>query len=176
MSRLPLVDPKTATGRVKELFDGPFKALQVNLFKAMANSPAALEGYGGLHGALSKGVLSLKEREAVQLAIAQANGCEYCQAAHTAIGKMAGMTDAQTVEARHGKPTDPKLAALVRFALALHEKRGNASDSDVQAFRAAGYGDAHITEVIANYAVATFTNFFNVFNRTPVDFPAPPKA
>ncbi len=176
MSRLALIDPKSATGRAKDLLDGPFKALQVNLFKAMANSPAALEGFGGLHGALSKGLLSLKEREAIQLAMAQANGCEYCQAAHTAIGKSAGMTDAQALEARRGRPSDAKIAALVRFALALHEKRGDVSDSEVQAFRAAGYSDAHIAELIANYAVAAFTNTFNVFNRTPVDFPTPPKA
>ena len=175
MTRLTPVEPANATGHVKQLFDGPLAGKHLNIFKGMAAAPALLDGYLAFSGALAKGTLSLKERETVQLAIGAANSCDYCQAAHTAIGKGGGLTEAQTVAARRGSGTgDPKLDAVAKFALSLHEKRGNVSDADVQAFRSAGYGDAAIGEVIANYALATLTNYFNHLNETPVDFPTPP--
>ena len=172
MARIAPVNPTTATGKLKEIFDGPLVGKHFNLFKSLAASPAALQGYLGLAGALGHGSLSAREREAAQLAIAEANGCEYCQAAHTAIGKGAGLTEEQTQEARRGAVKDAKIGALVKFVLALHEKRGNASDADVAAFREAGYGDGHIAEVVGGYALALYTNYFNILNQTPVDFPA----
>ena len=73
MPRLNVVDPATATGRVKEIFDGPLKGKHLNIFKGFANSPAVLDAYLGMSGALSKTSLSAKEREAIALAVAQAN-------------------------------------------------------------------------------------------------------
>ncbi len=133
-----------------------------------------LDGYLGLSGALNKTSLSGKEREAIQLAVGEANNCGYCVAAHTAIGKGMGLTEQQTIEARRGGNSDPKINALVKFALALHEKKGFVSDADVSALKGAGYSDAHLGEVVAVYALAVFTNYFNHVNATPVDFPAPP--
>lgn len=174
MNRITPVDPATATGRAKEIFEGPLKGKHFNLFRAMAASPAALDAYLAMSGALSHGLFSAKEREVVQLAIAQANNCDYCQAAHTAIGKSVGLTEAQTVEARRGTLSDPKLDALAKFVLKLHEKRGFVSDADIATFTGAGYTTAHIAEVAAGYALAIFTNYFNHTNQTPVDFPKPP--
>jgi len=172
MGRLQSIDPSQATGRAKEIFDGPLKGKAFNIFKAMASAPAALDTYLGMSGALSAGVLSAKEREAIQLAVGEANNCGYCVAAHTAIGKGAGLTEAQTVEARRGKVEDAKLGALTRFALAIHEKRGFVSDADLATFKAAGYADGHVAEVVANYALAVYTNYFNHVNQTDLDFPA----
>lgn len=174
MPRLHVVDPAHATGRTKEIFDGPLKGKHLNIFKGMANSPAALDAYLGMAGALNKTALTGAEREAIQLAIGQANNCSYCVAAHTAIGKSLGLTEGQTIEARRGRLADPKLNALVRFALALHEKKGFVSDKDLAEVRAAGYTDGHIAEAVAVYALALYTNYFNHVNDTAVDFPAPP--
>ncbi len=175
MPRLNVVDPAKAEGRAKELFDGPLKDKRLNIFKGMANAPAALDAYLAFSGALAKGRLKASERELIALAIAEANICDYCRAAHTAIGKGAGLTDAQTVAARRGAiADDPRQDALVKFALKLHEKRGTVSDQDLQDFRAAGFDDGHITEVIANYALNLYTNYFNHVNDTAVDFPSPP--
>jgi uncharacterized peroxidase-related enzyme len=173
MARLATIDPNAATGTVKQLFDGPLKNLKVNMLTSLANSPAALEAFAVMHGALGKGTLSAKEREVIALASAQANGCGYCQAAHTAIGKMVGLTDQQTIDARAGTLTDPKLGALTRFVGALIEHRGHVSDGDVRTLRDAGYTEAQHAEVIANYALNVFTNYFNEFNHTEVDFPVP---
>ena len=177
MSRIATVEPAQATGRVKEIFDGPLSGKHFNIFKAMASSPALLDSYLAISGALGSGVLSAKERETVQLAIGAANNCDYCLAAHTAIGKGAGLSEDQTIAARRGSGTgDAKLDALARFALALHEKRGFASDDDLKAFRGAGYADDAIGEVIGNYALAVLTNYFTHVNETPIDFPPAPTA
>lgn len=172
MSRLAPVNPASATGRVKEIFEGPLKGKHFNIFKSMANSGAALDVYLGMAGALGKGLLNDKEREVIQLAVGQANNCQYCLSAHTAIGKGAGLTEGQTLEARRGKLGDARLDALARFALAIHEKKGFVSDADLSAFKSAGFADGHVAEVVANYALAVYTNYFNHVNQTPLDFPA----
>lgn len=175
MPRLNVVDPAAATGRAKEIFEGPLKGKHFNIFKGMANAPATLDAYLAMSGALKDASLSAKEQEVVQLAVAQANGCEYCQSAHTAIGKGAGLSDAQTVAARRGKiEGDAKLDALARFASAVFEKRGLVSDDDLKKFQSVGYTDQSVAEVSAVYALAIFTNTFNHINQTAVDFPTPP--
>ncbi|MFL6626699.1 MAG: carboxymuconolactone decarboxylase family protein, partial [Vitreoscilla sp.] len=58
-----------------------------NLFRVVANSPAALEGYLGMMGALAKGALPAATRERIALAVAEVNGCNYCLAAHAYLGK-----------------------------------------------------------------------------------------
>lgn len=174
MPRLKVIEPEQAEGKAKELFDGPFKDMHINIFKGMANSPAVLEAYLGMAGALSNGLLTAKEREVLMLTVGEANGCGYCVSAHTMLGKQAGLSDEETVAARQGELKDPNLAAVATFALALHEKNGWVSDDDLAAFRDAGYTDGHIAEVVANYALSTLTNYFNHVNETEVDVPAAP--
>lgn len=175
MPRLNVVEPATAHGRAKDIFDGPLKGKHFNLFKGLANAPAALDAYLGLTGALGKGALSPAERELIALAIGEANGCDYCVAAHTVIGKGAGVSDSDAVGARRGALADnPRHDALVKFALRLHEKKGSVSQQDLEDFRHAGFNDGHVAEVVANYALSIFTNYFNHVNESEIDFPAPP--
>ncbi len=176
MPRLNVVDPATATGKTKELFDGPLKGKHLNIFKGFANSPAALEAYLNLSGALAGGSLSKKEGEVVALTMGESSGCDYCTAAHTTLGKMAGLTDEQTVQARQGHVDgDPKLDAVAKFTSALYEKRGHVSDDDLAKFRAVGFDDGAVAEVVGHFALNTLTNYFNHVNNTAVDFPSPPK-
>src|SRR5262245_25294309 len=87
VSRFNQFNPETATGRARELL-GIVKGklgLVPNMTRAMANAPAVLDGYLQLSGALAKGTLPAKVREQIALAVAQANGCDYCLAAHTAV-------------------------------------------------------------------------------------------
>ena len=46
-----------------------------NLFRLLALSPPALQGFLGLNGALGK-TLDVKTRERIALAVAQVNGCD----------------------------------------------------------------------------------------------------
>ena len=143
-----------------------------NLFRVVANSPAALEGYLGLNGALAKGALDARTRERLALAVAELNGCDYCLSAHTYLGKnLAHLDDADMAANREGGSTDPQAAAAVRFAAKVVHARGHVSDADVQAVKAAGYSDAQVIEIVAHVALNTLTNYINVVAGTEVDFP-----
>lgn len=143
-----------------------------NLFRLTATSPAALEGYLGLNGALAKGALTPATRERIALAVAQINGCGYCLAAHTYIGKnVAKLADADIAASRAGRSSDPKAAAAIRFAVAITNARGAVGDADVTAVRAAGYSDAEIVEIVAHVALNTLTNYINEAFKTEADFP-----
>ena len=89
-----------------------------NLFRLAATSPAALEGYLGMMGALAKGALPAATRERIALAVAEVNGCNYCLAAHAYLGKnLAKLDDAEIAANRAGTSHDAKADAAVRFAL-----------------------------------------------------------
>ena len=146
-----------------------------NLFRITATSPAALEGYLSLNGALAKGALDAATRERIALAVAQVNGCRYCLAAHTYLGKnVAKLGDAEIAANRNGHSSDPKADAAVAFARKVTLDRGAVSDADFAQVRASGYSDAEIVEIVAHVALNTLTNYLNEVLQTEVDFPAVP--
>ena len=173
MPRFQQIAPESATGKSKELLDAVKSKLGLvpNISRAMANSPAVLEGYLGLSGALAKGRLSAKNREQIALAVGQANQCDYCLAAHSAIGKMVGLTADEIQDSRRGSAVDPKGDAVIRFAQKLVENRGWITDDDIETLHAIGFDDGAICEVVANVALNIFTNYFNHVAETEIDFP-----
>jgi uncharacterized peroxidase-related enzyme len=173
MSRIHQVNPQSATGKAKELLDAVQGKLGLvpNMTRAMANSPAVLDGYLSLSGSLSKGALSAKSREQIALAVAQANECEYCLAAHSAIGKMVGLSVDQILDSRRGTSVDPKTDAIIQFARQVVDQRGLVSDANIAQVRAAGLDDGAIAEIVANVALNIFTNYFNHVAETEIDFP-----
>lgn len=143
-----------------------------NLFRMVANSPAALEGYLGMSGALAKGRLPAPTRERIALAVAEINGCSYCLSAHSYLGKnLAKLDDAEMIANRHGGSTDPKAAAAVRFAAKVAHSRGHVGDEDLAAVRLAGYDDGQIIEIVQHVALNVWTNYINEVARTAIDFP-----
>ncbi len=176
MSRIPT--PATiadAPAAAQPLLEAVKKQLgsAPNLFRITANSPAALEGYLGLNGALGKGALNGATRERIALAVAQINGCGYCLAAHTYLGKnIAKLSDGEIAANRAGHSEDAKANAAVAFAVKVTQDRGAVSDADVAAVRAAGHSDAEIVEIVAHVALNTLTNYINEVFKTEIDFPA----
>ena len=143
-----------------------------NLFRVVGNSPAALEGYLGLNGALGKGELEAATRERIALAVAEVNACDYCLSAHTYLGKnLAKLSEAEIAANRDGMSTDSKADAAVRFAVKLVKARGHVSDADVQAVKKAGYNDAQVIEIVLHVALNTLTNYVNEVAKTEIDFP-----
>ena len=143
-----------------------------NLFRLVANSPAALEGYVGLLNALGKGALAPATRERIALAVAQINACDYCLSAHSYLGKhVAKLDDAEMAENRNGGSNDPKADAAVRFAATVARNRGRVSDADLQQVRTAGYDDAQVVEIVLHVALNTWTNYVNLVGQTDIDFP-----
>lgn len=142
-----------------------------NMFKAVANSSAALQSMWAAFGALGKGTLGSKLGEQIAVAIANRNRCEYCLAAHTVLGQQAGATATEMASAQAGQSDDARTAAALRFALKVVEQRAQLDDADVAALRSVGFGDEQIVEILAHVALNLFTNYINVALDVPVDFP-----
>jgi uncharacterized peroxidase-related enzyme len=176
MARINPVDSGTAAGKAKELLDQVQKKFGFvpNLMRTMAVSPAVLEGYLGLSGALAGGALPPKVREQIALAVGEANGCQYCVSAHTAIGKRLGLAEAELTASRDGASSDPKVEAALTFARTLVERRGDVTDADVARVREAGWSDPEVAEVVAHVALNVFTNYGNITADTEIDFPKIP--
>lgn len=142
-----------------------------NMFKAVANSPAALQSMWAAFGALGQGTLGAKLGEQIAVAIANRNRCEYCLAAHTVLGQNAGASAAEMGAAQVGQSNDSKTAAALAFALKVVEQRAQVTEADVARLRESGFRDEQIVEIIAHVALNLFTNYINVALDIPVDFP-----
>jgi len=173
MSRLPAVDPATAQGETKALLDAVNSSLKVtpNLFRVAANSAAALNAMVQMNGALAKGLLRPKTREAIALAVAEANSCDYCLSAHTVLGRGAGLDDVAIASAREGSSSDPKLAAILSFTQSVVRNRAQVGSAEVGTLKNAGVTDAEIAEIMANIAFNVYTNYLNIVADTEIDFP-----
>jgi uncharacterized peroxidase-related enzyme len=175
MSRLHTSpDITSAPAASQPLLEAVKKQLGVvpNLFRVVAQSPAGLEGYLGLNGALAEGKLDAKTRERIALAVAELNSCGYCLSAHTYLGKnLAKLDDAEITANRGGTSSDAKADAAVRFAAKIVRERGHVTDTDVAAIKAAGYDDGQIVEIVLHVALNTLTNYVNEVAKTAIDFP-----
>lgn len=142
------------------------------MFRLTSTSPAALEGLLSLSGALGKGALSAKTREALALTVANVNGCNYCNSAHGYIAANLLKVDAPEIDRqREARSADPKLEAALRFARAVALNRGAVDEAEFAAVRAAGYTDAELIEIVGAVALNTYTNYINEVFKTDVDFP-----
>ncbi len=144
-----------------------------NLYLLTANSPASLEGLLSLSGALGNGALHAATRERIALAIANVNGCDYCNSAHTFLAKnIAKLSDDEIALNREGRSNDAKADAAVVLARKIAVARGEVSEDDLSLARKAGVTDAELVEIVAHVALNTFTNYLNEVFKTAVDFPA----
>lgn len=173
MARLPIQSVESATGSNKDIFAALQKGLGMvpNMTRVMANSPAVLQAYVQFNGALSGGKLAPKIREQIALLTAQSNECAYCLSAHSALGKLAGLNQAQLDGARRVESSDPRTLAALTFAQSIIDLRGGVSERDISAVRAAGFSDAEIAEIVAAVAINFFTNLFNRAFDVDIDFP-----
>ena len=141
-----------------------------NLYATYAHSDTALENF--LNFANAKTSLSNKEKEAVNLAVSQVNNCSYCLAAHTAMGKMNGLSEAEILELRSGKhSSDNKLNAVAQIAKNITENRGNIDAAILEAFFGAGYSKGSLVDVISLVGEKTISNYIHNATKIPVDFP-----
>lgn len=173
MSRIAIPAREDSAEKSQPLLDAVEKQLGVvpNLFRLIGNSPAALEGYLGLNGALGR-TLDAKTRERIALAIAQANGCDYCLSAHAYLGlNLAKIDDAEIALNRAGHSGDAKADAAVVFARKVLDTRGRVSDADLAAVRLAGFTEAQVIEIVAAVALNVLTNYVNNVAETDIDFP-----
>ena len=173
MPRIQPLDPKSATGRSKELLDAVAKKFgkAPNLLKTLAHSPAALQTYLAAGEALEGASLSPVMRERIALHVAERNECDYCLAAHSAKGKMVGLKNDDLIESRRGESDDAKTAAILRLAGAIVESKGFVNDDLLAQARQAGVTAGEIAEIVAVVVMNIFTNYANHVFDTEVDFP-----
>jgi uncharacterized peroxidase-related enzyme len=155
---------------------GIFDALQrklgfvPNLYAYFAKNETALGDYLTLQN--RKSTLRAKEREVINLVTSQINGCRYCQAAHTAIGKMNGFTDEQIIEIRKGSVSfDSKLDALAKFTASVVTNRGRATQESKEAFFEAGYDEASMIDAVIIIGDKIISNYLHNLTGFDIDFP-----
>jgi uncharacterized peroxidase-related enzyme len=173
MNRITHLDPETASGAAKKLFDGVKAKLGMvpNLMRVLGNAPAALSSYLSFGASLAEGSFDAKLREQIALAVAESNQCGYCLSAHTFIGGRLGLTEQDIAAARHANATTARTDAILKLARSIVVQRGEIDDVGLDRARAAGLTDGDIIETVANVAVNIFSNYVNHIARTTVDFP-----
>ena len=164
MTRLPLIDPDTASGSVKETLDEltSRKADLSSMVRGMANSNAVLRGYVELNRAVKRSHLDRRISERISLAVQEWLGCDYCIAAHTKAAQAVGLSDTDIELARHGTATDPKIAAIVAFGQQIVAAPSEVSDAQIEGLRAYGYRDEQIADVVGLVALNVLTGTFNL--------------
>jgi uncharacterized peroxidase-related enzyme len=173
MSRLTIPSRDDAPVASQPILDAVQAQLGVvpNLFRLIAQSPVALQGFSAFSGALQK-TLDVKTRERIALAVAQVNGCDYCLSAHSYLATNLAKLSAEEIALnRKGGSADQKADAAVGFAAKVTKARGHVSEADVAEVRLAGFTDGQIVEIVALVAENCFTNFLNEVAKTDIDFP-----
>ncbi|HLX36907.1 MAG TPA: carboxymuconolactone decarboxylase family protein [Candidatus Binataceae bacterium] len=171
--RIQPIDPDHTSDVINRLFGEILTrfALVPNLFRVLANAPAALEGLMGLGEALARGALDQKIREQLALAIAESNLCAYCLSAHTAMATKIGLSRREIDDAIRAGAADARTDAILKLARSIVVQRGELSDADLARARAAGLNDGEIVETVANVALNIFENYMSHIARVPIDFP-----
>ena len=167
---VPTRDEVSETNQL--IFDSLEKAVGFvpNLYATYAHSDNALQNYLGLSNA--KTSLNNREKEVVNLAVSEVNGCIYCLSAHTAIGKMNGFSDNEILELRAGYASfDSKLDALARFARNITENRGRTDEAVVENLINSGYTKENLIDTIVLVGDKTISNYIHSTTQVPVDFP-----
>ena len=146
-----------------------------NIYAYAGHSANTLKQYLEYNEGLAAGSFSGKEREAIALAVAQVNGCRYCQSAHSMLASQQGFSDEEILQLRDGSHPDEKLASLTQLAGEIQETRGNPSDRALEIFEAAGYTQESLVELIAQISVNVFTNYIHEIAQFDIDFPVAPE-
>lgn len=173
MSRINVVTNDQANSEQQALFEAIQAQIGMvpNFLKVFANSPSALRAFLGLHTIANEGVLDAQTRERIALGLAEQNTCEYCVSAHTAIGRKAGLSNAEIEANRAGGSQDAKAAIAVKFARSLAEHNGEVATGELLEVRNAGYNDAEIVEIITHVGMNVLTNILGKASRVEIDFP-----
>lgn len=176
MTRLTTIRPEAATGAAAEVFAKIKKAVGKvpNLYATIGtHSPEALSAALAFDAAVAASTLDKPDIEIIKLVVSEHAGCDYCVAAHTLMGKLAGLSDEQMKQARAGVAAgDAKRDALAAYVGTLVGTRGTVPAEAVDAIRAAGYTERQVIEINLAIASITFTNLVNRVNDTALDFPA----
>lgn len=163
-----MVDEKAQA--IFDVLDGKL-GMVPNIYAVTGYSSSVLEDHLEQTNKVGKGSFSMKEKEAIRLAVSEVNGCTYCLAAHTAIAKMNGFSEEEAKSFRALSASDPKLHVLTSLAADIVRQRGKPSEIRLEAFFAQGYSEKALVDLVAVILDITFTNYMHGVTRVPIDFP-----
>lgn len=156
----------------KEILEGAQKqnGFIPNLYKIMAESPEMLKAYTQMNQLFTETSLSTVEKNIVWLTISYNNSCHYCMTIHSMMAKMFKLSDEMIEALRTNQPLkDSKLESLRQFTALLVEKRGWATDEEVEKFLAAGFTQKNVLEIIVGIGQKIISNYVNHISHTPLD-------
>jgi len=164
MSRVPLQDPETATGRTKEVFDRvtSYYGMVPKLQQAMAPLPEITNTVWDLSTAtMREGSLTQELKRAIFVVTAAAGECDYCVAAHMLALFRKGWTVDDCADAVRGEQsthlTDAE-NALLEFARVVADRPAAVTDEMVDDLRARGWSDDQIVEATITVALLKYTS------------------
>ncbi len=106
MSILSIHSPETAPEASRPFLENAKKrfGFSPNILGALAESPAALEGYLSVAKLFSGTSFTATERQIVLIAASAKNGCAYCVAAHSTIAAREKVAEDVIAALRDGEP------------------------------------------------------------------------
>ncbi|ADJ47949.1 hypothetical protein AMES_6124 [Amycolatopsis mediterranei S699] len=127
----------------------------------MAHSPALINTFFAAFGHFrGGGTFGPDERQVLLLSNAVANRSAWAVAFHTLESLQDGVEPAVVEAIRQGeRPADERMAALSEFTRSLIERKGHVEDAEVVAFKAAGFTEEQVFEVITGVAISAMTNY-----------------
>ncbi len=120
------------------------------------------------------GELSLEEIQYVGILVSRDNGCAYCTAAFCTIlnhGLGSSENDVETLASQGVEAvTDPRLKAILTFALKINKHPETTTDADMDALRAHGLTDKGIVQLV--HLVSDFASYnrLNLVLQTDYDY------
>jgi AhpD family alkylhydroperoxidase len=173
MKKLFALNKEQASEQTKAIFENIEKSIGMlpNIYAVIGNSANSLASYLTFSEAQKNGSFNAKEREVVFLAASEENGCSYCVSAHTAIAKMTGFSEEETIEIRKGVFSNQKISSLIKLTKSIINNRGNAEESLVNNFFDSGYDEKSLVDLVLLISEITFSNYIGKLAKPVVDFP-----
>ena len=176
MAFLPMIEESSAQGIAADVFSA-FKQTKgtpfvPNFFKTLANSPTVAQGTWnvyrdvGHHGKVPKTI-----KEMLFVAISQARGCRYCEAAHQAICRLFGV-DKEALEtlSRDLNALKPgRTRDVIKFGLKAALEPQSVTQEDYDLLRRHGLADEEIVEIIGMAAFSVYANIVADATRVEID-------
>ena len=165
MGRFPVPDgddlPEDVRERIDEETDRA--GFTPNVFEAFAYKPSHFRAFFAYHDALTEETpLAREEIEMLVVTVSGVNDCLYCVVAHGALLRIFAeapkLADQLATNHRTADLSEPH-REMLEFAVTLTETPGRVDGDDLEALRAAGFGEEEIWDI------ASVVSLFNLSNR-----------
>ena len=155
MARIGLIEPRSASPEVREIYDTTLRGKPGNIQKALAHRPEMLKGFLAFYGTVGRS-LDRKLYELIYQRISFINGCHYCTQHHVSSSKRVGLTaeDWEALKAgNYSRYSEKERAALIyveRLTRAPHEIGETDFDELKKNFSEPEIVDIHMLAGLAN--------------------------